>query len=94
MTQYKTNSLKPGKPYKAKGPRALTHTNCAIDVTKQAKLYAEWVNRQSGLMQIHIYQNSRSTHRKASLEALLDGVSIASTMYMDFISVDPKDYLV
>ena len=68
--QYITNSMKAGKPYRQ---RRMTPANCAVDVTKQAVMYAEWANEQ-GLTQVHVYAPSLGRYRNECVAALMDSL--------------------
>ena len=70
------------KPYRK--PR-LTLGNCAIDPSKQAKLYAQWAHRQ-GLDTVHVYPVTRvGTH-------CADTRTVMHQHNLKMVEVDPKEW--
>lgn len=84
--RYVENSMKAGKPYRQ---RRMTNSNCAIDIEKQAKLYAEFA-RERGLKVIHVFPDRREgtntfrTRFTLSSQMLMTGVKL--------VDVDPEEW--
>ena len=82
--KYIEGSLKPGKPYRQ---RKMTHSNCAIDISRQAVMYAEWAH-ENWPTEIHAYRPSRSRHQKEFMDALVGQLDPMVSLKL----VDPEDW--
>ena len=81
--QYIENSMV--GPYRR---RPLTHSNCAIHVEKQVRLYAEWAQQQ-GLETIHIFPPKRNGNARWTYNTLLEQ-DLAGSVRL--VEVDPEDW--
>ena len=77
----------PIKPYNRNRCK-LTAANCAIDVSKQVRLYAEWANEES-LKKVHIFPPGKTGYARFAFDELLKQEMHPDTRLVD---VNPADW--
>ena len=77
----------PIKPYNRRRC-ALTHSNCAVHVDTQVRLYAEWAYER-GLKVIHIFPPRKAGYARMAYDALLKQHLMPLTR---LVAVDPEDW--